>query len=297
MRNVHLSTKMYQQHKLMAFLCWHLCPPMKWIFRIENCRAPAELVLHITVIVLERLSARSFTSSEASLREQHTCLLRLSSLTFCIWRAPWASLVAQLLKNPPAMQETWVRPLGEEDPLENVMATHSSIHITNWVDMNLGKTPGRQGRTGKPGMLQSVGSQRVRDNFNRLLKPLCSKDQSHPPPPQGSPLSVVLTQRRDACPLQCWGGRNLGTDPSPDVSPASGCLILTLHHPAPHTWRVILDSSWASPHLRVCWEKSTEKPSNVAEGRNSEYFSLWLKIATWFSTASLKIISVKVNWE
>ena len=38
-----------------------------------------------------------------------------------------ASLVAQLLKNLPAMQETWVRPLGWEDPLEKGMATHSSI--------------------------------------------------------------------------------------------------------------------------------------------------------------------------
>ena len=39
----------------------------------------------------------------------------------------WASLVAQLVKNPPSMQETWVRSLGWEDPLENGMATHSSI--------------------------------------------------------------------------------------------------------------------------------------------------------------------------
>ena len=37
------------------------------------------------------------------------------------------SLVAQTLKNPPAMQETWVRSLGWEDPLEEGMATHSSI--------------------------------------------------------------------------------------------------------------------------------------------------------------------------
>ena len=40
---------------------------------------------------------------------------------------PWASLVAQLVKNPPAIQETWVQSLGWEDPLEKVMATHSSI--------------------------------------------------------------------------------------------------------------------------------------------------------------------------
>ena len=39
----------------------------------------------------------------------------------------WSSLVAQLVKNPPAMQETWVQSLGWEDPLEKGTATHSSI--------------------------------------------------------------------------------------------------------------------------------------------------------------------------
>ena len=39
---------------------------------------------------------------------------------------PRASLVAQRLKHPPAMWETWVRSLGWEDPLEKEMATHSS---------------------------------------------------------------------------------------------------------------------------------------------------------------------------
>ena len=39
----------------------------------------------------------------------------------------WASLVAQLVKNPPAMQETWVWSLGWEDPLKKGKATHSSI--------------------------------------------------------------------------------------------------------------------------------------------------------------------------
>ena len=39
----------------------------------------------------------------------------------------WASLVAQLVKNPPAMQETWVQFLGWEDPLEKGKATHYSI--------------------------------------------------------------------------------------------------------------------------------------------------------------------------
>ena len=39
----------------------------------------------------------------------------------------WVSLIAQLVKNLPAMQETWVRFLGQEDPLEEEMATHSRI--------------------------------------------------------------------------------------------------------------------------------------------------------------------------
>ena len=41
----------------------------------------------------------------------------------------WASLVAQLVKNLPAMQETWVRSLGWKDPLEKGTATHSSIPL------------------------------------------------------------------------------------------------------------------------------------------------------------------------
>ena len=41
--------------------------------------------------------------------------------------SPWASLVAQLVKNPPAMQETLVQFLGQEDLLEKGQATHSSI--------------------------------------------------------------------------------------------------------------------------------------------------------------------------
>ena len=60
-----------------------------------------------------------------------------------------ASLVAQRVKRLPAMQETWVRSLGWEDPLEKEMATHSSTLA--W------KIP----RTEEPGGLQSMGSLRV----------------------------------------------------------------------------------------------------------------------------------------
>ena len=45
----------------------------------------------------------------------------------CTWET--SSLVAQLIKNLPAMQESWVRSLGWEDPLEEEMATHSSTPL------------------------------------------------------------------------------------------------------------------------------------------------------------------------
>ena len=54
-------------------------------------------------------------------------------------------LVAQMVKNLRAMQETWVRSLGQEDPLEKGMATHSSFLA--W------KIPWKEG----PGGLQSLG--------------------------------------------------------------------------------------------------------------------------------------------
>ena len=54
-----------------------------------------------------------------------------------------------MVKNPPAMQKTWVQSLGVQDPLEKEMATHSSILA--W------KIPW----TEEPGELQSMGSQRV----------------------------------------------------------------------------------------------------------------------------------------
>ena len=59
----------------------------------------------------------------------------------------WASLVAQLIKNLPAMWETWVQPLGWEDSLEKGKATHSNILA--WRI---------------PQTIQSMGSQRVGHN-------------------------------------------------------------------------------------------------------------------------------------
>ena len=63
-----------------------------------------------------------------------------------LFQYSWASLVAQMVKNPFAMWETWVLSLGWEDPLEKGKATHSSI----WPGESHG--------------LQSMGSQRVGHN-------------------------------------------------------------------------------------------------------------------------------------
>ena len=55
--------------------------------------------------------------------------------------------VTQMVKDPPAMQEIWVRSLGQEDPMEKRMVTHSSI--LSWR------------LTEEPGGLQSMGLQRI----------------------------------------------------------------------------------------------------------------------------------------
>ena len=60
--------------------------------------------------------------------------------------------MAQTVKNPPAMWETWVQSMGWEDSLEDSMATHSNIPAC------------RIPQTEEPGGLQSMGSQRVGHN-------------------------------------------------------------------------------------------------------------------------------------
>ena len=62
----------------------------------------------------------------------------------------WAFLVAQMVKSLPAMQETRIQPLSQEDSLEKGMATHSSSLAWS-IPL-----------TEEPGGLQSVGSHRVR---------------------------------------------------------------------------------------------------------------------------------------
>ena len=85
---------------------------------------------------------------------------RLSTVDVCsridTFNIGLASLVAQMVKTLPAMQETRVQSLGYEDPLDEGMATHSSIFA--W----------RIPWTEEPGGLQSIELQRVRHNCSDL---------------------------------------------------------------------------------------------------------------------------------
>ena len=80
-----------------------------------------------------------------------------------------ASLVAQSVKNLPAVQETWVRSLGREGALEKEMATHSSILTweISWTE--------------EPGGLQSIASQRIGHDWvtNTYLLTSCVAQRTH----------------------------------------------------------------------------------------------------------------------
>ena len=101
-------------------------------------------------------------------RHDWACTYALPVYEWILWNGFVASLVAQRVKNPLTMQGTWVQPLGWADPLEEDMATHSSILAR--------ESPGQRS-------LQSIVSQRVRHNWvtkhtHTLSLPL----QTHTPP-------------------------------------------------------------------------------------------------------------------
>ena len=122
----------------------------------------------------------------------------------------WASLVAQMVKNLPAMQETWVRFLGWEDPSEKGMATHSSILA--W----------RIPWTEKPGGLQSMGLQRVRHDWVTKHSSLC--------------LYILLSRNRLR--LGRWGRHYLVKIISKYFNLRTAFFFFFGHI----TWHVILDS-------------------------------------------------------
>ena len=83
--------------------------------------------------------------------------LLLNYLLLSPYQTLWASLVAQTVKYLPAMQETWVLSLDQEDPLENEMVTQSSTLTWKILWME------------EPSRLQSMGSQRVEHNWATSL--------------------------------------------------------------------------------------------------------------------------------
>ena len=115
----------------------------------------------------------------------------------------WAFLVAQMVKSLSAEQETWVRSLSWKDPLEEGMATHSSILAWRipWTEM--------------PGGLQFVGLQRVRHNRETkqttaqfmYICPSYSPKSLHPPPTPVSNgiLTLYLFKDLSTSKLQIWG--------------------------------------------------------------------------------------------
>ena len=107
-----------------------------------------------------------------------------------------ASLVAQVVKDPPAMWETWVRSLVWEDPLEKGLATHSSILA--W----------RIPWTEKPGRLQSMGSQTRVSDFHFLFHCIPSPTVVHAHSSQirvssWTPCSTVFLHRCSLRPDDC----------------------------------------------------------------------------------------------
>ena len=101
------------------------------------------------------VSLRSWKERLSSQQWLPSCTAARCELSFSLWLflPSGIFLVAQMVKNLPAMQETWVRSLGQEDPLEKGMATHSTILA--W----------RIPWTEEPGGLQSMRSQRVRHDW------------------------------------------------------------------------------------------------------------------------------------
>ena len=111
---------------------------------------PPSFFLGLLVTVLNSFSIANWTPS--NLQDSSFGII----FFFMSFYTVQASLMAQLVKNPPAMWEIWVWSLGWEDPLEKGMATHSSI--LSW----------RIPWTGEPSRLQSIGSQRVGHNWETL---------------------------------------------------------------------------------------------------------------------------------
>ena len=135
---------------------WHICISVSWKVTFDQKQITSFIRAIVSVLEIREklnwrflilLSALKITEFSLTLENQTFTPLAYTKAYACMCTR--ASLVAQLVKSPPAMQETWVWSLGREGPLENGMATHSSI--LTW----------RIPWTEEPGRLQSMGLQRV----------------------------------------------------------------------------------------------------------------------------------------
>ena len=150
----NISWACWGKNTLLYFSLTHtltmLLTPVVWVFHTaSNSLTPAGCpITHsssgTTYTVLasdptsERLSHTSWGFPQNSVGKEFACNAGDPGSIPGLGRSPgegiaypfqysWASVVAQLVKNLPAMQETWVQSLGWEDPLEKGKATHSSI--------------------------------------------------------------------------------------------------------------------------------------------------------------------------
>ena len=170
-----------------------------------------------------------------------------------LWK--WISLVAQRVKHLPAMWETWVQSLGQEDPLEKEMATHSTILAWRipWME--------------KPGRLQSTGShsQKWLSNFTSLEneKKKCTPGTL-----------VQFGSVAQSCPTLCDSMNRSTQIPSLSITP--------VHPPCPSpTPRVHSDSSPSSRWCHPAISSSVVPFSSCSQSlRASEYFPM-SQLFTW----------------
>ena len=100
---------------------------------------------------------------------QYLVVMNNDGINICVYICKWpnfylrASLVAPMVKNLPAMQETHIKSLGWKDPLEKGMATYSNV--LTW----------RISWTEEPGRLQSMGCQRIGHDWVTNIFTICRK--------------------------------------------------------------------------------------------------------------------------
>ena len=133
---------------MSALYCAHIC--IKYSLGISNFLEEICRLSHFVVFLylFALITEKGFLSLLAVLwNSAFKCIQTLHSNLQII---QYDSLVVQMVKNLPVVQETWLRSLGQKDPLKKELATHSSI--LTW----------RIPWTEEPGGLQSMESQRVR---------------------------------------------------------------------------------------------------------------------------------------